>query len=330
MSVRIVAVGTNFITDRFVEACRLVEDACVVGILSRTEERAREYAEKWNIPTPYWSAERVLCDPSVDALYIATPNFAHFALARDAILAGKHVLVEKCITECHRDFVTLRELAREHGVVLLEAMRPDFDAVHHALAAALSEVGRLRRASLEFCQYSSRYDAFLSGEVLRAFDPTIGNCALADIGIYPMHVAVSLFGMPTSVSSQSVFLHNGFEGMGTAMLAYEDGFLCSIAYSKITDGVRPSMIEGENGTLTINHITTPTRIVFHPRRAPARVIYESDSPSDSMRAEITAFADMVQNGDSADLYLNRTDCTMRLYDTIVRQNAIFAHIPQTN
>lgn len=326
MPVRIVAVGTNFITDRFIEACRRVEDARVVGILSRTEQRAREYAEKWDIPTPYWSAERVLADSSVDALYIATPNFAHFALARDAILAGKHVLVEKCITECHRDFVTLRNLAHERGVVLLEAMRPDFDEAHRALAAALPEVGRLRRASLEFCQYSSRYDAFLNGEVLRAFDPTIGNCALADIGIYPLHVALSLFGMPDTVGSQSVFLHNGFEGMGTATLAYEDGFLCSIAYSKITDGVRSSIIEGERGTLTINHITTPTRIVFHPRRADARVIYESDTPSDSMAGEIFAFARMVLFGDSAEPYLDRTDRTMRVYDTIVRQNAIFDHV----
>ena len=89
MPVRIVAVGTNFITDRFIEAARRVPEAAVVGILSRTEERARAYAAEWDISTPYWSEAAVLADPCVDALYIATPNFAHFALARDAILAGK-------------------------------------------------------------------------------------------------------------------------------------------------------------------------------------------------------------------------------------------------
>ena len=329
MPVRIVAVGTNFITDRFVEACRRVPEVSLVGVLSRTEERARAYAAEWDIPTPYWQTEAVLSDPAVDALYIATPNFAHFALARDAIRAGKHVLVEKCITECHEDFVTLRTLARQRGVVLLEAMRPDFDAAHQALAAALPMVGRVRRASLEFCQYSSRYDAFLRGEVLRAFDPTIGNCALADIGIYPLHVALTLFGAPDSVSSHSLFLSNGFEGMGTVTMQYADGFLCNVIYSKITDGVSPSVIEGEGGTLTVDHMTLPTRVVFHPRRAPATVVYESDSPSDSMAGEIMAFAEAVLSQGSTDIYLDRTDLTMRIYDTVIRQNGIFENIKRS-
>ena len=163
----------------------------------------------------------------------------------------------------------------------------------------------------------------MCGEILRAFDPSIGNCALADIGIYPLHVAATLFGAPERVLSHSLFLHNGFEGMGTATLAYPNGFFCTLTYSKITDATTPSVIEGEGGTLTIDHITTPTRVVFHPRRAPMRVIYESETPSDSMAGEIYAFCTMVRGTMSADPYLDRTDLTMRLYDTIVSQNGIF-------
>lgn len=321
--VRIVAVGSNFITDWFVEAARKSPLLEVVGILSRTMERAEEYRAKMGLSHAFCDSDAVLGDPTVDALYIATPNYAHFELARRALLAGKHVLVEKCITETLSDFLTLRNIAREGGLVLLEAMRPDFDAAIDALRDALPLVGSLRRASLEYCQYSSRYDTFLSGTVLNAFDPTIGNCALADIGIYPLHIAISLFGAPTAQHSHSTFLPNGFEGMGEISLLYpERGFFATVTYSKITDGVRPSVIEGEEGTLTVDHISRPTRVTFLPRRGEERVLYH-DASFSNMAAEAHAFGEMVLGRRSAEPYLDRTEATLAAYDRVIAESGIF-------
>lgn len=321
--VRIVAVGTNFITDWFVEAARKTPLLDVTGILSRSCARAEEYRAKMGLARAFCDPDAVLSDAEVDALYIATPNYAHFDLARRALLAGKHVFVEKCITENLSDFLTLRALAHERGLVLLEAMRPDFDAAIDALRNALPLVGTPRRAAFEYCQYSSRYDAFLSGTVLNAFDPTIGNCALADIGIYPLHIAISLFGAPTDQHSHSTFLENGFEGMGQITLTYpERGFFCTVTYSKITDGVRPSVIEGELGTLTVDHISRPTRVTFLPRRGEERVIYH-DGDFSNMAAEAHAFGEMALGLRSPDLYLDRTEATLRVYDRVIAENGVF-------
>ena len=48
------------------------------------------------------------------------------------------------------------------------------------------------------------------------------NTALADIGIYPLHVCTLLFGVPSSVGARSLFLENGFEAMGNITLSYGD------------------------------------------------------------------------------------------------------------
>ena len=66
-----------------------------------------------------------------------------------------------------------------------EAMRPAFDPVADIISSEISKLGAIRHAHLEYCQYSSRYDRFKSGEVLNAFDPQICNSALADIGNTP-------------------------------------------------------------------------------------------------------------------------------------------------
>ncbi|MDE8707612.1 gfo/Idh/MocA family oxidoreductase, partial [[Ruminococcus] torques] len=55
------------------------------------------------------------------------------------------------------------ECAKKNHVVLLEAIRPDFDPAFDMIKNALPRIGKIRRASFEFCQYSSRYDRFKDG-----------------------------------------------------------------------------------------------------------------------------------------------------------------------
>ena len=235
MGLRFLIVGTNFISDRFAEAVKATAGVEVACVYSRTQERGSSFAKKHAIGKVYTDYSEALADSAVDAVYVANPNFKHKESALLAIDAKKHVLCEKIITENLEDFRLLRERARRQGVVLLEAMRPDFDPSTQALRDALPLVGTVRRVDLEYCQYSSRYDAFLQGEVQNAFDPTIGNSSFADIGIYPLHQLIALFGEPKSVNALGVSLENGFLGAGTLQADYtERGFFATVNFSKIT------------------------------------------------------------------------------------------------
>ena len=213
-----------------------------------------------------------------------------------------------------RRFLLLKEEAEKHGVVLLEAMRPDFDPAFHVLRESLPMVGTIRRVAFEYCQYSSRYDAFLDGEIQNAFNPEIGNSSLADIGIYPLHCLVALFGEPARVMPMFVSLHNGFMGCGHLALDYtEKGFFATVDYSKITEGKRPSLIEGELGSLLIDRINATERIVFCPRKGENVILYDNKIQN-NMNFEVEAFRDMVNGKLSAVPYLSVTEQTMRTYD----------------
>lgn len=72
---------------------------------------------------------------------------------------------------------------------------------NYALAKQyLDDIGSLRIVSCTFCQYSSRYDALLSGQVPPVFDPACCGGALMDLNLYNVHFVVGLFGEPVLVS----------------------------------------------------------------------------------------------------------------------------------
>ena len=315
--IRFAVVGTNFISDNFVDAALSSGVAEISAVFSRRLDTGRLFAEKHGLAKVYTDYGEMLCDTEVDAVYVASPTVCHYEHSLAALRAGKHVLCEKMICTSTSQLTELRCEADKRGLVLLEAMRPDFDPAYDAIRDNIAKIGRIRRATLEFCQYSSRYDKFLSGEVLNAFDPKMKNSALADIGIYPLHMAHALFGEPIGVHSSAIFLHNGFEGAGNITLEY-DGALVSIVYSKISDSVNPSVVEGERGSILIDKISAPTRITLCSRREPPRVVWE-DSVPNNMVFEVRAFASMAEGSSSPRSYLDISEMTLRSVEESYRQ-----------
>ena len=214
----------------------------------------------------------------------------------------------------------MKACAKANGKLLLEAMRPYFDPAVQAISTFLPKLGTLRYARLEFSQYSSRYDRFKAGEVLRAFDPSFGNAALMDIGIYPISVAVMLFGAPVGVKGTSLFLANGFEGLGSATLTYKD-MLVDIVYSKITQGYTPSVVVGEQGTLTVDSMTAPAEIILAKRDGKTEKM-PCTPHQNNMVYEVKAFCEAIKEGASELDALAYTEQAMRIVQTLLDANGI--------
>ncbi len=87
-------VGAGFIGPVHVEALRRLGVA-VTGILGVDEAESESAAAQLGLPHAYASFDEVLADEAVDSVHVATPNRLHFEMARQALQAGKHVLVEK-------------------------------------------------------------------------------------------------------------------------------------------------------------------------------------------------------------------------------------------
>jgi predicted dehydrogenase len=258
--VRFGIVGTGFVSGWFVDACRRA-GAIPTGVYSRNPDRGRAFADTHGIPFVAADLGELAASGSIDAVYVASPIAAHAQHVATVLEHGKHVLCEKTLATSPDQVVELFELAARHDCVLLEAVRPTHDPAYELIKAELGRLGVIRGAHFEKCQYSSRYPAFLRGEVLSALDPSSGNSALRDIGVYCLHPCLNLFGVPSRFTGLGYRLSNGFEGGGTILLEYPS-MSVTCTYSKTTRSVNPSIIQGEQGTLTIDSIAEPAQVVF--------------------------------------------------------------------
>lgn len=308
-------VGTNFISDKFCDAAARVKDATVVAVYSRTKDTGRAFADKHNIAKVYTDYAEMLCDREIDAVYVASPTMCHAEQTVAALDACKDVLCEKMISATYAEFLKMKDAAVRSGRRLIEAMRPDFDETLLSVSRDIQKIGKIKYARLDYCQYSSRYNRFLAGEVMNAFDPGMKNSALADIGIYPLHYAISLFGSPSNIKSEGEFLHNGFLGSGRSTLSY-DGFEADIIYSKTYESENVSKIVGELGTISFDKINEPSYYTLQLYGKSAET-YHAARDSSNMANEIAEFM-RICRCDCAygDKLLRDTEKTMLAVDKI--------------
>ena len=316
--IRLGIVGTNFVSDWLADAVSLIPDLELDSVLSRTEENGARFAEAHAVPS-YFCDDESFFNSGLDAVYIAVPNSLHFEYTLRALNAGINVLCEKPIASNRAEFIKMRDAAEKSGLVLLEAMRPAYDPALDVIRGMMSEIGTVRHASLVFCQYSSRYDRYRSGEIMRAFMPEFSNAAVMDIGVYPIHICLRLFGYPTSeIISHSVILENGFEGAGEILIPY-DSMSAVISYSKIADSHVLSTVTGEDGEITIDRISAPGEVNLTLRSGKSRTVRFSN-PDGNMVHELREFCNIIRGGKN--FHMAYSDMEMQIIDEVRRQNGI--------
>ena len=296
MTIRVGIIGRNFVVDWMLAAMQQVPQLRPAAIYSRSEATGRAFAEKYGLTAVYTDLETFAASDSFDAAYIASPNLCHFDQAMCLLQNGKHVLLEKPGVLTARQTQQLIDTAKAHHVVYLEAMRLVFDDALPVIQAALPEIGTLRRVTMEFTQYSSRYDRVRAGEQgINAFDPALCNAAILDMGCYPIHAIVSMFGAPSHVAAEAYHLQNGFEAGGIALLRY-DGFVCEAIWSKVCKQAAPTTFMGEDGSILLDDINHIRRIWLVRRNGETvELPYEEKLPN-NMMYELREFAGYIASG----------------------------------
>lgn len=97
-------------------AFKKIEGSTVVAVMSRDEEKAKNYAEKRGIKKWYTDAMELIEDPEVDAVYIATPPSSHATYAIMAMKAGKPVYIEKPMASSYEECTRINRISQETGV----------------------------------------------------------------------------------------------------------------------------------------------------------------------------------------------------------------------
>lgn len=301
--IRFGVIGTNFITDWVIAGAKQDERFELVAVCSRTQERANEFAAKYDIPYTFTSLEEMAASPLIDAVYIATPNYLHASQSILCMKHGKHVLCEKPMASNAYEVKQMIAASRQYGVTLMEAMKPTLTPNFRVLREALPKAGVIRRYFASYCQYSSRYDKFKEGIVLNAFKPELSNGAMMDIGVYTVYPMVVLFGRPNKISASGVVLSTGTDGQGAVNFEYE-GMNATVLYSKIANSSLPTEIEGEDGNFMLDKINQINRVTWQARpvassgKGPLTPVEDISAVTDKDEYyyEVAEFINLVQAG----------------------------------
>lgn len=301
--IRFGVIGTNFITDWVIAGAKQDERFELVAVCSRTQERANEFAAKYDIPYTFTSLEEMAASPLIDAVYIATPNYLHASQSILCMKYGKHVLCEKPMASNAYEVKQMIAASRQYGVTLMEAMKPTLTPNFRVLREALPKAGVIRRYFASYCQYSSRYDKFKEEIVLNAFKPELSNGAMMDIGVYTVYPMVVLFGRPNKISASGVVLSTGTDGQGAVNFEYE-GMNATVLYSKIANSSLPTEIEGEDGNFMLDKINQINRVTWQARpvassgKGPLTPVEDISAVTDKDEYyyEVAEFINLVQAG----------------------------------
>jgi predicted dehydrogenase len=258
---KIGTVGTNFIVDTFIEAVRKTGKAEIAACYSRQPETAAAFAKKNGVPKFYAERDAFLKDGDLDCIYVAVPNSLHYEWAHDALTAGRSVICEKPFVSNAAELEDLAALAKEKRLFLFEALTvphlPNFRLIREKLSA----IGDVRFVQLNFSQYSSRYDAFLSGKNPNLFNPGFSGGALMDLNYYNLCFILRLFGEPEELRYFANKAGNGIDVSGLLVLRY-GGFIASAAATKDCDGGNFVQIQGEKGCIASRSTASNLRSGF--------------------------------------------------------------------
>ncbi len=286
-------VGTSGITEKFLSAARKTGRFKFRTVYSRTAEKGRAFAEKQGFEGFCTDINALATDSATNAVYIASPNAYHFAQSKLFLQNGKNVFCEKPIVTNAAEYDELLCLADKNGLIYAEAIMSRHYKGREKLLEGLSQIGNISVARINFCQRSSRYDAFTAGEHMNIFDMSLGAGTLMDLGVYCVYAAVDMFGMPNSIKAAASFFENGADKSGSAIFGY-DGFTAVLTYSKAGQSAADSEIVGDSGVLKIGSVSQYGDISL-VKNSTETTLSGMPSRDEIMGDEAIKFADYIEN-----------------------------------
>ncbi|MBR6771091.1 MAG: Gfo/Idh/MocA family oxidoreductase [Lachnospiraceae bacterium] len=310
--IRIGAVGTSFIMDTILENVAAIENISCEAIYSRSPQNGRKLADKFQIPKLYTNYETMLADKSLDLIYIASPNSLHYEQSKAALLAKKSVLCEKPFTVTGAQLRELIFLAKNHKLFLFEAILPMFHPNYKIIREKLSAIGKPKMAQGVFCQYSSRYDALLRGEVPNVFNPAFAGGALMDLNMYNVYFLVGLFGKPSSVTYEATLFDNGIDTNGILTMRYPD-FTCQCVAAKDTFCENSMQILGEKGYIKVTPAASNVQQVKIVRRGEEEITFKA--PENPWYYEFEALEKLLSEKNYEECY-HRLEVSLQVVDVL--------------
>lgn len=268
------------------------EQAELLAVGSRTEEKAIAFANDYEIPKAYGSYADLIADDEIDIVYIATPNSYHAENMMDILNAGKHVLTEKAITMNKAELDQVLNLAKEKELIVAEAMTiyhmPIFQEIKKRVDA--NEFGELKLATAYFGSLKE------NDPNNRFFNPDLGGGALLDIGVYALSfVQYFLHSAPVELNTLVQFYETGVDEMSTISYSTEAGTLGNVTLSFRGKLPKEGVLVCENAYITfMDYPRADQALITYPDGKTEEV--KAGKTEDALRYEMENLSEMILTG----------------------------------
>jgi predicted dehydrogenase/aryl-alcohol dehydrogenase-like predicted oxidoreductase len=298
--------GAGSIAKAFALGAKTSRHGRVMAVASRSLEKAQGFAREHQIHKAYGSYDELLLDRELTAIYVCTPHPLHARWAIAALEAGKHVLCEKPFALNYYEAMKMIEVAREQGVMILEA----FMYRCHPQTAKLVElvrsnaIGEVRVVHATF-SFQAGYNA-----ESRLFKNELAGGGIMDVGCYPVSMARLIAGVargaafadPLELKGAGHLAPTGVDTWALATLKFPGDVLAHVATGVELSQENTVKIFGAGGQITLPNPWVCNREKAEPgkiivRRA-GQDAEEIDVASDqtSFGYEIDVFARAIADG----------------------------------
>lgn len=242
--------GAGRIAAKFTNGLKLLENANLYSVGSRSIERAEAFAKENGYQKSYGNYEEFLNDPELDIVYIATPHSHHKEHALMCLRKNKAVLCEKALAMNSQEVEEMISEAANRKLFLMEAIWPPFQPMYQKAVEILElgEIGNIIHIDSRF-SFRPPYDAND-----RKFNPELGGGALLDIGIYPVMDTLRFMGVPSEIKAEAAFAETGVEVSASIIFKYADSRMASLYCSFLTHAGTGTDLYCSNGNLIIKRV----------------------------------------------------------------------------
>ncbi|GEL44493.1 glucose-fructose oxidoreductase [Methylorubrum extorquens] len=270
----------------------------VAAFVTSDPEKARRVGEQYGVTDTYGyeQFDALLASGTIDAIYLATPNWRHAEFAIPALKAGIHVLVEKPLeisTEKCREIMAAQASS---SAKLMVAYRLHFEP------ATLATIDLIRSGKLgEILTFSSTFTQMVSPENHRAKNGVVAG-PIFDVGPYPINAVRFLFGdEPTEVVSAVGVRHpeagfGDFDDTVAVTLRFPNNRLAQFVLSYYGNVLDSYAVVGTGGSVEVN----PAYMYGKPLKRTVTLgeskSHESFENTDHFGGELKYFSDCILNG----------------------------------
>lgn len=240
-----------------------VEGSQVVAVMSRSENKARSYAERHHVRKWYTDASELIEDPDVNAVYIATPPSSHATFAIMAMHEGKPCYIEKPLAASYNDCIRINRISEQTGVPCFVAYYrrylPYFQKVKEIIESGT--IGNVVNVQVRFSVPPRDLDFQSGKEMPWRLQPDIaGGGYFYDLAPHQIDLLQNLFGVITRAHGYPANRAHLYQAEDTlsACFFFESGIPGSGSWCFVGhESAKEDCIEviGEKGSLSFSVFT---------------------------------------------------------------------------